>query len=215
MSVVSVMNAAKRSGKQTEKRKKHDLYITPKEATLAIAHHFHIPDAQSILDVGANDGRWGLAFASYCQDATLSGVELRNTLKPQGFDHWSVIDYTDKVERASMPQQRFDLIVGNPPFNRGESMVRAAYNQLTNGGTMIFLLPPEFSHSISRCNGLLAEITPNTVVDLAERMDFTGAGRPHQNMSLYIWKKNVTSNGRWAGFPWSWKQAYQTYKESK
>jgi len=191
---------------ETAERIPHDHYPTPQDALESIADSFHWQDAKSILDIGAGDGRWGLQFSYYCSSPYLAGVELRDTPKPAGFNDWYVMDYTQPLFRMQMTPNQFDLIVGNPPFKVAEQIISGAFEQLSPTGRMLMLLPSDFLHSVNRSRGLLTGRPPYRVIHIADRIDFTGSGNPHQYMSLLEWHNDCRQKvGMWYGQTWAWK----------
>ncbi len=177
------------------KRRKHDEYKTPQSLIAYAVRQFVPRSARKILDVGANDGRWGIIAANHVHAVdVLCGVEIQDMPKPLGFTHWhGYTDYTLPMDRAMMDVTEFDLIVANPPFKPAEAIVRAAWHQLAPGGTMIMLLPITFCGSDDRRRGLWLDLPPYRVHLLTPRVQYEYPGNKDNNPrddGLYIWRKH-------------------------
>jgi hypothetical protein len=148
-----------------------DEFLTPTELVKACFEQAIYPllgcmgGPYTILDVGANDGRWGKMARSYLPDARIVGVEIMEGMsRPEEFDEWHTIDFM-----LFRPTYRFDLIVGNPPFTvkepngtnkegkpkyktkyKAETFVRHGLDLLTETGLLAFLLRSNMRHSVER-----------------------------------------------------------------
>lgn len=176
-------------------RQAFDEYRTPHDLIDYAITNYAPDKALSILDIGANDGRWGQAAMAHCKGVgILCGVEIQDMPRPTGFTHWhSFTDYTAPMDRAMMSVTEFDLVVANPPFKAAEAIVRAAWQQLTPGGTMIFLLPMTFCGSDSRRRGLWMDLPPLRVHLLTPRVNYEYKGNADNSPrddGLYIWRKD-------------------------
>lgn len=178
-----------------------DLYETPIPVIEAAMRHFvkHIVGTEKILDIGANDGRWGLLAAKYSGVTThLVGVDIRPLPRPEGFTLWHTMDYARPIEVELMPVKRFDLVVSNPPFCEAEVIVNNAWRQLKNGGAMLFLLPSHFWYSAGRFRGLWRNLPPCERCSVVNRIPFTGGSNPNL-YDLYLWRKG--EDGKPVGVP--------------
>src|SRR5258707_7983040 len=101
------------------RRHEFDLYHTPAGVIEAVLDMVTI-EPGSILDVGADDGRWGSAAKARWPLARLSGVELREVDPPLGFNRWYTGDFLEGAKW--MPY--YDLIIGNPPYAIAEAAIR-------------------------------------------------------------------------------------------
>lgn len=175
-------------------RQPHDEYKTPRKLIKFAIENYVPSESRSILDIGANDGRWGQAAAFHCKHArVLCGVEIQDMPQPPIFTHWhSECDYTAPIDRELMSVKRFDLIIANPPFKVAEPIIRAAWSQLMPSGTMIMLLPMTFCGSDSRRRGLWLDLPPLKVHLLTPRVSYEYKGNTDNNPrddALYIWRK--------------------------
>lgn len=186
------------------RRKAHDYYVTPQPLVdFALGEYWCGRDI-NILDIGAADGRWGRAalwWSEGTEDSWLTGVDIRPIPQPPEFHFWHPnLDYTRPIDRAMMAIQEFHFIVSNPPFSKAEEIIRAAWQQLAPGGSMLFLLPLSFLASSGRGQGLWQEIPPVEVGILAQRVNYENAGDSNpRDDALYYWRKD--SAGQPVGTP--------------
>jgi hypothetical protein len=161
-------------------------------------------DFSNILDPGAGLGSWGKATRELINtddrfaNANLVGVELDDTIYPDGeyYDEWFVHDFL-----TWKTKQKFDLIIGNPPYRQAEEFVRKSFELLKPGGTVLFLLRLAFLESQKRGEGLWKERVPKNVWVSSRRISFTGNRKSDETAySLYHWEEQYKENyftGRW------------------
>lgn len=145
----------------TERNIALDEYKTPMDLIEACFKHAIVPlfDGLAIpvdiLDVGANDGRWGKVARKYFPYANITGIEIMTMPQPDQYDDWIVGDYI--THTFSSP---FDLVVGNLPFTvkhengkpkyKAEQFVRKSLSITDDFGFVAHLLRSNFRHSIER-----------------------------------------------------------------
>jgi len=186
-------------------RKDFDLYRTERTLIKTALKTFLptwnlLPD--SILDIGAGDGRWGAAAASAYKHgykhhvSTVCGVELRDERRPKGwFTQW--YRNTNFLEwKIGRP---FDLIVGNPPYGptidgapQAEHFIRHAWEHLAQDGMMLLLLRLNMMCGVKRHNGLWRTHPPVEVAICSRRPSFYGGGTNATEYGVYCWKKSKT-----------------------
>jgi len=168
-----------------------DFYPTPYPVIEAAINRFAPANVGYALDIGAADGRWGLAIAAKSNFKTvLVGVDIRELPKPDGFTFWwHTMDYSKPLECELMSIKQFDFIVSNPPFGVAEKIIWNAWGQLKPGGKMLFLLPSDFWYSIGRHRHLWRELPPIERCSVVKRIPFTGNGNPNF-CDLYFWGKD-------------------------
>jgi hypothetical protein len=178
-----------KEGTELPVRHVHDYYAT--EETLieaALNKYIKSDDAfQSVLDIGAGDGRWGAAVRRMFWVDDLTGVEIQDVPQPDDFDHW----YPNVDYLTWGSGQKYDLIVSNPPFKLAEPIVRKAWEELVPGGMMIFLLRLAFQESVERYTNLFTTHSPVEVAVCARRPSFYGNGHTSGDAyGIYLWEKN-------------------------
>lgn len=182
-----------------------DHYATPPDlirAALAISPLF---GTNSILDIGSDDGRWGIEAQRQTGGARLVGVEIRPLDPPPGFSEWHTADFL-KWE----PGGQFDLIVSNPPYYIAEKIIRRAWEMLTYYGEMIMLLPLRFQAGIGRARGLWQDCPLHTVGVVSPRPSFYGGGTNGTDYGIFYWHK-----GPGAGKPGQWDTVLISHKKER
>ncbi len=179
-------------------RIKRDVYHTdPRLANATVAFLDRLVSPlrfERILDPGAGRGVWGKALACALPYAThqIEGVELRRIARPPHYNNWmGGLDYLSPIT----PVGRYDLIIGNPPFDLAEAFIQRSRPLLSGDGLICFLLPADFAHGQGRGRGLFTRYRPRYHVSLMQRPNFTGPrgeslGTANtDNYILMIWKQ--------------------------
>lgn len=192
-------------------RHQNDKYVTERNLIRA-AYLEHLPfPVERVLDIGAGDGRWGAIVRETQPLVELWGVEIDDTPVSDTFDFWhNNTDFFDFAERYYNDDFGWDLIVSNPPYNLAEPMIRAAWELLVPGGTMIMLLRLAFQASIGRYEKLWNEIWPREVSVLSRRPSFYGGGTNGTDYGIYVWEKDEWHNP--VGAPRIWMTSLINYE---
>lgn len=191
MSVIYV-----KEGTLLPKRRELDEYRTPPwaiDAALSLVSPPAFGGHFAVLDVGAGDGRWGLAAKARWPHCHLSGSEVRDVAKPEGFDAWHTGDYLSWSKAAG---RRFSVIIGNPPYAGVDRFLTEGLRTLVSGGQLVFLLRLAFLEGQERARGLFKATPPKVVGVYSKRVGFEGCGTsPAVAMAGYLWQKG------WRGRP--------------
>lgn len=125
------MSAANRGAE----RREGDHYPTPVPLCEAIVESLDFRFAPArILDPSCADGRFLFACGERWPTADLNGIEPNNP------PPWA-IQATLEEYHAALPEERFDLIIGNPPFGLAIPHIRICLEHLTEGsGRLVQLL---------------------------------------------------------------------------
>jgi hypothetical protein len=153
-------------------RQGHDYYPTPESLVVAALDKVTITPA-TILDPGAGDGVWGRVAFKKWNDPFIVGIDIREVPMPECYTWWKF--NTDFLEMKL--DVTFNLVMGNPPYNKAEEFIRKGYAHLTVGGQMVMLLRLAFLESQKRAKGLWKELRPKNVYVLGRRPSFTGNGK--------------------------------------
>lgn len=151
------------------KRREHDFYPTPVEATVALLRA--VPDLPEVI--------WEPA----CGDGAISKV-----LKDNGKDVIS----TDLIERGYgtsgvdflKSKKLADCVVTNPPFNLADDFIRHASRIGVN--SMAMLLKVTYFSAAKRIE-LWHEWPPHKIMPLTWRLDFVGGGSPTMDCMWVYW----------------------------
>lgn len=181
-------------------RREHDNYPTPRglvEAALTLLPSGLAP--ASVLDPGAGGGAWGKAARARWPQAHLTGIELRPERKPRAYDRW--LRGTDFLSWCG--DERFALILGNPPYREAEAFVRAALALLAPDGYLLFLLRLGFLAGQARGAGLWRDHPPARVAVCSRRPSFTADGKTDgSEYALFLWSPGHRGayEGLWLDF---------------
>jgi predicted RNA methylase len=192
------------TSKQLRPRQKLDLYPTPVEAVrryLDIIPFEEIKcnpfNKNDVLDPGAGNGVWGWELSKRLgiMSCTSYGLEYRDIRPDYQFDEWITgVDYL-----VWEPDQKFDIIVGNPPYGvdasgkkdkkTAEKWIRKSYDLLKDGGFICFLLRLGFLEGQHRYS-FWKEYPPRRVWVSSRRPSFTGNRKTDAtSYSVYLWQK--------------------------
>lgn len=147
-----------------------------------------------VLDPGAGDGVWGRAARQLWPGAYIVGVENDNQHSPDpAYDEWHQVDFR---AYAINDDERFDLIVGNPPYRLAEAFIRHGIELLKPGGTgaLFFLLRLEYLASKRRMVGLYSHHKPVRALVMSKRPSFTGNRKT--NATDYMMLQFTNDDGR-------------------
>ncbi len=195
------------SSTETRPRPKHDVYETPYDVAYSALQYLtpseYAPD--TVLDIGAGNGVWGTAyrdrFDKYWDRQivnegkdTITGVEIRDLPQPNTYNHWHRgFDLFAPYQKQIQPQ--FDIVIGNPPYNKAEECVRFALERKPK--EVLMLLKLSFLESQKRGNNLFKEYPPYAVYVSMRRISF--------------FKTEKSSTGDYATALFHWKQYSRYY----
>lgn len=191
------------STKPLPERRDYDFYPTPPELCKAVyeANKINVngKDLQ-VLDAGAGDGVWGNVLRTVNQSAIVTGVELRELPKPEGYDIW----YTG-TDFLKFEDKKYDLVIGNPPYKFAEEFIRKAMEVVEDYGVVIFLLRLSFLESKKRYEGLFTEFRPIDVSVSVRRVSFSGNKKSDNTAyAVYKWLKGYNKSTGLNWLDWSY-----------
>lgn len=181
------MSATNRGGKRIEA----DFYSTPYETIEALLKNYVVAyPGESILEPSAGNGIIikSLRDAGYATNYT-HAVEIR----PE--EQKKLRNLADTVRIGSFldESQKFDVIIGNPPFSLAQQFVDKSLELLNPGGRLIFLLRTSFLESKKRFSWWQNKL-PTKLYVLSRRPSFTGKGTDATSYSWFVWEKRPHSN---------------------
>ena len=125
-----------------------------------------------VLDVGTGTGLIALMMAQRCPDAMITGIDIEPSAAGRAAQNAAQCPWPERLDvlqadaLAYVPSQRFDAVVCNPPFFKGQLcspdlaratarhtaslpherlLARAAESWLTDGGLLSVVIPAEMS----------------------------------------------------------------------
>lgn len=183
------------------------------------------PAPETILDLGAGFGTWGIAAKERWPLASVFGIDLDSDLvPPAAYDGWAVADITDwnDVEAANTQLAgegaRYDLIMGNPPFGRViQHAISAGVRLLEpDGGRMVLLGRLELLAGQDRFSRLWCGGSPLKQVHvLSQRPSFTADGKTDKSeYAVFVWEAGYVgpASVSWAGV---WQPRPRKIRRSK
>jgi hypothetical protein len=141
---------------------------------------------EKVLDPGMGMGVFGKEAKKRWTDSFVVGVELNNDMPLHNWYDWNI-----RGDFLSIPfDDRFDLVIGNPPYGEAEAFVRRSLALLRPDGWLIFLLRLSFAESVTRFLMFTHEAPPFSVVTCSDRPSFTGDGKTDSSAYAYfVWQK--------------------------
>lgn len=171
-------------------RHQNDLYPTPyRYADIGVSIALrHIKRYGTSLDTGAGHGAWGQAIAKSNIPTYLTGIEIDNAIpRANGYDEWIHADY------LTMQTDKYDLIIGNPPYKHAEQFVHKSLSALTKDGLLVYLLRLNFLEGQKRTKSLWEIHPPFLVSVCSKRPSFTDNGKTDMTAyAFFAWDKSKT-----------------------
>lgn len=182
------------SSTKTRPRPKHDVYETPYEVAYSALQYIK-PSLKynEVLDIGAGNGVWGTAFVDRFGDNEITGVDIRDVSMPPAYKYWHR-NFDLFAMYQSEIQKKFDIVIGNPPYNLAEECVRFALSRKPN--EVLMLLKLSFLESIKRGHGLFEEFPPYAVYVSMRRISFFKTKKSSTGdyaTALFHWKRDDRS----------------------
>jgi hypothetical protein len=183
-----------------------DHYPTPFEYAMTAVQKmkgYTRVDFPDVLDVGAGKGVWGRAVKQTWKAPYLMGVEIDDELPLRLlYDEWIHTDFLDK----DFNPNKFDMIIGNPPYKDVEEIIRKSHSLLNDDGYLGFLLRLSFLESSKRGKGLWVDLPPEEVSVAMNRISFYGEGKTNTTAyAFYIWKKQPSGHTKLTWMDWKGK----------
>ena len=188
------------------KRRKNDFYETP----LAVAAEtmFNIPCeplfVKKVLDPGAGRGVWGKALRLYNKTAHITGIDIQSTadLRPNPliYNHWVLDDYLDwKTD------DKFDLIMGNPPYKLAHEFVDKSLDLLAPNGQLVFLLRLAMLESLKRYKTWWTHSPIYKVLVSTRRISFTNDRKTDDTAyAIFMWREGWDASPTLGWLHWNY-----------
>lgn len=157
------------------KRRAHDFYPTPWEATAALMNEFGSELGDVIWEPACGDGMMADVIKAYGK--TVVATDLVDRFYGEsGFDFL-------KERRLPTAAPLVDAIITNPPFNLAVPFIERA---IGTAPKVAMLLKATFWNANAR-RELARKHPPAVIAPCCFRMDVTGQGRPTMDVTWFLW----------------------------
>lgn len=170
----------------TSERRPHDFYATPSDVIELFLQNFDLSlFGKEVLEPSAGNGNIITAVKVHYPDKKITAVELRGEeLENLEKVHSDTIIIDNFLSRNF--NQKYDIIIGNPPFSDALGFVEKSLTLLKENGVLIFLLKTSFLESKARHQ--FWQDNPLTgLYTLSKRPSFTGKGTDQASYSWFVW----------------------------
>ena len=205
--------------KSERPRRKFDFYETPKGLCKASLRRFVLDETNldryapfmSVLDPGCGSGVWESALyemynVSVLDQLSLDGIDMQEKESNLCYTGWFVGDFLD-----FNISDKYDLVMGNPPYSLAEEFVRHSMSLIDDGGYVFFLLRLAFLESKKRHFGLFTEFQPKRVYVLSRRPSFFSSGNDGKKTTdalayaMFLWQKGWSGKTELDWLYWSYE----------
>lgn len=177
-----------------EERNPVDFYPTDQELIDAFVtrYDFNMDKNRIVADLGAGDGRWGLAVKKKYSDSILLGTDIRDLPQPENFDFWYTGETGSIYNIQNLPITNFGLILGNPPYSMLNDWVDICLDHVSRTDGQIHLLlslnwlAGERRYKKYYSNGLVPDITVCSTRP-SFRDGFKGS-YPGREFAIFSWR---------------------------
>lgn len=205
--------------KRREERREHDYYPTDPRLCTAMCQRLARLHPKAILEPGAGAGNFVRACKAQWFDAPVTAVEIvpgnEQALTDAGATNVWTSDFLEGHDgsacfaNAHWSKQRYDLIIGNPPYSLVEAFVQRSIMLLDPYDSILaFVLKFHFFATRKRVD-LFTRFPHYAAFPIVPRPDFTGEGRDTAEYALVTWHMldGVLDAKQWllANTPLEWK----------
>lgn len=193
-----------RTSRTAAERRTLDRYYTPDDAARACVATLPILDGDTVLEPSAGGGAFLRAVRDAFPSSRLRALDLDPASPARlpengGFE----VEHGDFGTWSPPPDERFDWVVGNPPYNVAIEHVEAALRIARVG--VGFLLRLTFLESVDRIPFWRAVGSSlDEVRVLARRPSFTGSGTDSMAYGWFVWNKRSKGPARLVP-SWAWR----------
>lgn len=191
------MNCSTVRMKSNKPRADRDLYETPISLIMQACKRLNEDEKlflclgeRLVLDAGCGRGVWGFIGVSLFHNGKSFGIDIKEDEEQNQFlDNFILQDYLNWN-----PNNKFDLILGNPPFSNAEEFVHHSFDLLEDSGYIYFFLRLAFLEGRKRQLSLFEKYPPKRVYVLTRRPSFfsTKKGKDTTDTlayAMFLWKK--------------------------
>lgn len=174
-----------------KRRNDYDLYYTPTDVVENLLKHIDLSNyGNKVLEPSAGKGNICSVIKGLYPDKNITSVEIREEEKQ------NLLQYSDKVIIGDYmkidTQDRYDIILGNPPYSSAMEFVNKSLQVLSDNGVLIMLLRTAFLESKARYS-FWQDNPLSKLYVLSRRPSFTGKGTDSASYSWFIWDRTATN----------------------
>lgn len=172
-------------------RQKYDFYATPLKTIENLFNYIDLNNyGNNILEPSAGNGNFIKIIKSIYPNKNINAIEIRQSelenlqLLCSDIIIHDFLSYEDN--------KKYDIIIGNPPFNKALEFIEKSLSLLSEQGVLIFLLRTAFLESKQRYEFW----QKNPITDLyvlSKRPSFIGNGTDSASYAWFIWDKNKSN----------------------
>lgn len=185
------------TSRQTKPRRENDAYCTPQDLANNIVKRLvpfepliHLPPVHplKILEPSCGNGAFTKAIKSYYCNSIVTGIDLVTPIT----NNTCVDIFYQKNFLEFTTNDKYDLVIGNPPYKCAEEFVRHSFDLLGDYGQILFLLKLAFLESKKRYDFFRHSHTPAKVHVLVSRPSFDGTGKTNDYaFAVFHWVKGI------------------------
>ncbi len=172
-------------------RRENDFYETPLAFAATVMYNIpcHPGLVKTVLDPGAGNGVWGKALRPWNYTAEITGIDIQPkselAVDERIYNTWIECDF-----QTVQTDQRFDLIMGNPPFKLVHEFVDKSLELLAPQGQLVFLMRLAMLESQKRYKTWWTHSPLRKVMVSPKRISFTGDGKSDDTAyAIFIWQE--------------------------
>lgn len=167
-----------------------DFYATPENVVTKIVDKLELSPGLKVLEPGAGNGNICKVLKENCPRIELTGLEIREEEKETLEGICDNVVITNFLEWET--EEKYDVIVGNPPYTYALEFIKKALDRLTDDGKLVLLLRTSFLESKTR-HEFWQENPVSALFVLSQRPSFIKGGTDSSSYSWFIWDKKATS----------------------
>ena len=183
--------AVSSAGRNKEPRREHDSYQTDPKLARFLAKRLwadgHVRPRGDVLEPSCGVGAFVQAARDVLDARSITARDVVDYSAEPAMDFVTVDFLKTSFEDFNRGENRYDLVIGNPPYKCAEDHVRRGLSLLRVGGTLAFLLRLSFAESKERIEFWRAYPAAHVYV-LSERPSFTGGGTDSSAYAFFVWR---------------------------
>lgn len=171
-------------------RRESDFYATPLDTIYKFLDNYEgIKQEDIILEPSAGNGNIIQALRNRGYKNRIDAIELRDIEKDNLSKIADNVEITDFLNLDPW-HSRYNVIIGNPPYNLAKEFIDKSLDLLHPGGKFIFLLRTNFLESKKRSEWWQSHL-PTGLYVLSQRPSFTGKGTDATSYSWFVWERQA------------------------